>query len=182
MKKNLVKLSMIAGSAFSLALCFDLLFYRKAPGISFPLFMALLLSTSYFLARRSEIELRPELHALAFASFALSMMVSIRASVLLISLDIAVSLNLFVLLLGAFAGGSLRRFLLVDYLAEPIRIARALVDRVVSNGPRTFLRSRGTGRKQRVSAGEFRGKRSPCRFLWSSASCYPRPISSFAST
>jgi len=118
MKRDLSKLSWIAGCAIFLAFCVDVLFYRKAPGVSFPIFSILLLGTTYMLARRFQVTIDLEAKILMLLVLVLSSMVFFRSSTLIVALDIIASLCLYLFLLGRFVGLSLREFLFLNYLRQ----------------------------------------------------------------
>lgn len=118
MKREYTKLLLITGSALFLGFCFDILFYRKLPGISYPLFSLLILSISFLLARHFKISIDTGSIIIAMLAFILSVMVFVRTSTTLVVLDIVTSFYLFVLLLGRFTGLNLREFVIVNYLHQ----------------------------------------------------------------
>ncbi|HZD60956.1 MAG TPA: DUF4153 domain-containing protein, partial [Anaerolineae bacterium] len=118
MKRDIAKPLLVVGAALILAFCFDILFYRKVPGISVPLFTVLLLGTTFTLARRSKIAIDAEVVILAVLIFISSIMIFVRSSATLVTLDIVAILYLFALLLGRLAGMSIRKFVIVNYLRQ----------------------------------------------------------------
>lgn len=121
MKREYTKLLLITGSALFLGLCFDVLFYRKLPGVSYPLFSLLILSVSFLLARHFNAFIDTESVIIAMLAFTLSVMVFMRTSTTLIVLDIVTSFYLFVLLLGRFTGLNLREFALAIIQLVPCK-------------------------------------------------------------
>jgi len=129
MERDLSKLSWIVGCALFLAVCADILFYRKAPGISVVVFSILLLGATLMLTRRFQATIDLEAKVLMLLILALSSMVFVRSSILIVALDITASLCLYIFLLGRFVGLSLREFSVLHYLRQFIGApAQSLVE------------------------------------------------------
>lgn len=99
-----------------LGVLFDYLFYAKAPGINFPLYIFLLTAGLWLIARFSKKPIEKNIFWLLFPLLFFSVMVFVRASLLLTFLNIIASLLLLLILAELFSGKKLRNFLIKDYL------------------------------------------------------------------
>ncbi|MHB8841064.1 MAG: DUF4153 domain-containing protein [Candidatus Aquicultor sp.] len=118
MKKDFLKPLLITTSALVLSLCFDVLFYHKIPGISFPIFTVLMLIATLILMRWFMTKLDAEAMALMITVLVLSSFVFVRSSSVLVAFDITLSLYLFALLLGRITGLSIRDFVVARYVRQ----------------------------------------------------------------
>ncbi len=118
MNKDFLKPLLITTSALALSLCFDVLFYHKIPGISFPIFTVLMLVAALILMRWFKMKLGIEAIALIIILLVLSSFVFVRSSGVLVAFDIALSLYLFALLLGRITGLSIRDFVVAGYVRQ----------------------------------------------------------------
>jgi len=114
--KSLNKARIIAVVALFLGALFDYLFYAKAPGINFPLYVFLLAAGLWLMARLFKKPREKNIFWLLFPLLFFSVMVFVRASLLLTFLNIAASLLLLLILAELFFGKKLRNFLIKDYL------------------------------------------------------------------
>ena len=114
--KSLNKARIIAAVALVLGALFDYLFYAKAPGINFPLYVFLLAAGLWLMARLFKKPVDRHIFWLFFPLLFFSAMVFVRASFLLTFLNIVASLLLLLILAEVFSGKKLRNFLIKDYL------------------------------------------------------------------
>jgi hypothetical protein len=83
--------------ALGLGLCADLLFYNRAPGLSAPLFVGLLLAASAWVARIEGVRLAPANRWLGGAALLFAALVAVRAAPLLVALNLLAALGLLLL-------------------------------------------------------------------------------------
>ena len=114
--KSLNKARIIAAVALVLGALFDYLFYAKAPGINFPLYVFLLTAGLWLMARLFKKPIDRHIFWLLFPLLFFSAMVFVRVSLLLTFLNITASLLLLLILAELFSGKKLRNFLIKDYL------------------------------------------------------------------
>jgi len=110
------KLLAIAGVALVLGIVFDMFFYQKLPGISFPIFVLLILGGLAVLARIHNIRIPVATWLMAAAALFFSTMVFVRASGTLNVLNILATVLLMVMVAVSVVGKSLTRYLLTDYV------------------------------------------------------------------
>ncbi|HTE22500.1 MAG TPA: DUF4173 domain-containing protein [Candidatus Limnocylindria bacterium] len=106
----------ILGASVGLGLIFDILFYGKLPGISFPLYMYLVLAVLLLAAKKTGNAVpRQAVFAIAPLVF-FAGMVYVRASGFLTFLNITASLYLLCLFVGMLFKPNLQKYLFPDYL------------------------------------------------------------------
>lgn len=113
--ESLNRARIIAVVALVLGALFDYLFYAKAPGINFPLYVFLLTAGLWLMARLFKKPIDRHIFWLLFPLLFFSAMVFVRASLLLTFLNIVASLLLLLILAEVFSGKKLRNFLIKDY-------------------------------------------------------------------
>lgn len=126
---TLIKAGLISGVSLVLGLLFDYFFYGKVPGISFPLYVVLiivgLLAMASFFKKKINKEVLWLLAPLVF----FSAMVFIRSSEMLTFLNIAASLLLLLVIAKISFGEKVKNFLIEDYIKIfflPIKFIRSL--------------------------------------------------------
>ena len=87
----------LLAAAVALGLCADLLFNGRTPGLSLPLFVALLLATLAWLARAEGLPPTPNNRWLGAAALLFAALVAVRAAPLLIVLNTLAALTLLLL-------------------------------------------------------------------------------------
>jgi hypothetical protein len=133
------------GASVGLGLIFDLLFYDKLPGVSFPLYMGIVVGGIMVAARTYKVAMyRSTLYILLPLAF-FSGMVFVRAGGFITFLNILASLYLLGLFLYAVFAPQVRNFVSQDYLAPvlklPIHLARRARQTIVElSGVRSVAR------------------------------------------
>lgn len=130
-------------TAFILAVIFDYLFYDKALGISFPLFISIAFISFFFLARKLNVRLGETTFLLAIPLFFFSFMVFFRESRLLTALNAVATISVSILMIKTIRGKELINYFISDYvfsmLCLPFRFlsqgARAIGDFISSIKP-----------------------------------------------
>lgn len=112
----LIKSGSIAGVSLILGLLFDFLLYGKVPGISFPIYVLLMLVGFLILARIFDKQIKKDAIWLFGPIVFFSSMVLVRASVLLTMLNIAATFLLLLLIAGVSVRKRLGDFLIGDYI------------------------------------------------------------------
>jgi len=128
-----VKTKLILGISLILGLLFDYFFYGKVPGLAFPLYIILILGGLFAIAGFLKKRVNGEVFWLLVPLIFFSLMVFIRASFLLTFLNIIASMLLLLVIAEIFSAGSLRNFLINDYLKIfflPFRFVRSLFQRL----------------------------------------------------
>jgi len=122
--KDLRKVALIGGASLTLGLIFNNLFYEKIPGLGFLAYILLVIIGLFIISSAVKKELSGEARWLLIPVFFFSAMVFVRASVMLIFLNI-IGVILLLLVIAALSHGErLRAYLLGDYfkvLVLPIR-------------------------------------------------------------
>lgn len=112
---KLRKLLSIAGIALFLGLVFNYFFFAKLPGISFPIFVALILGGLALLGRVFSIHIPRTTWLLGLAALFFASMVFVRASMPLTDLNILTCLVLLLLITVSVLGKHLQQYLIIDY-------------------------------------------------------------------
>lgn len=113
-----VKPLLIAGISIFLGMAFDYLFYEKQPGISFPLFIILILTAYLFLSEYTHRKIKQSSFWLAVPLLFFSSMLAVRDSELLTFLNFITSVGLLLLMARAAVGKAIQLFDVNDYLAS----------------------------------------------------------------
>lgn len=113
---TLAHASLIAGVAFALGVLFDYFFVEKIPGITVPLYVALLVGGLFTLAHFFKRKVHKEVFWLLIPLFFFSAMVFVRSSELLTFLNVVASLLLLLVLAEISFGGSIKHFAVGDYI------------------------------------------------------------------
>ena len=149
------KASLIAGVSLALGLLFDYFFYEKAPGIGFPIYVALILlglfAISVYFKKQIDRQAIWLLIPLAF----FSSMVFVRSSLLLTFLNIVGSFLLLLLVVEVSPAWVLKKFLAQDYVKMiflPLQFVRPFFQ-TLSN----IFKSREDGAKPRTSLRVIKG-------------------------
>jgi hypothetical protein len=108
-------LIILAASA-SLGIIFDWLFYGKAVGISFPIFIILLSTAILALSSYFKIRIKLGTYLLLIPTILFSLMVFVRASYTLTPANIIVSFFLIMLMTKSIIGEKIHKFQVTDYL------------------------------------------------------------------
>lgn len=113
-----IKARIITGISFGLGLLFDYFFYDKMPpGISFPLYILMIIVGLLVLAKLLRKQLKKEVLLILGLAIFFSMMVFIRASILLTFFNIFASLLLLLIVVQiSFSEMSTKRFSIENYL------------------------------------------------------------------
>lgn len=106
----------ILGTSVTLGLLFDYFFYDKTPGLAFPVFVLLSLGGMYFIAHTLRVRIGSGSRWLSALAVAFSSIVAIRASGLLVFLNVATTLYLMLLIATTTFGPQLRSFRLRQYV------------------------------------------------------------------
>jgi hypothetical protein len=129
-KENLIKSRIIIGVSLVLGLLFDYFFYSKVPGISFLLYILLILIGFFSISIICKKQIRNESLWLLIPLIFFSAMVFIRSSYLLTFLNIVASLLLLLVIAEVSFGNRLKNFLIRDYVEIfflPFRFIRPLL-------------------------------------------------------
>jgi len=135
-------------TALVVAWSFDLLFWKKAPGVSFAIFVLLCLGGGLFLAWRERVRMAPVNLVLLALILVFTSLTFLRAEPMTLFLSTATAVGLMAVLAYSFIAGSWWRFSLSDYVVGGVRLA---LDTLA--GPIRFWQA---GSAQPVSAGEPR--------------------------
>jgi Domain of unknown function (DUF4153) len=123
-------------SALIIAWSFDLLFWKKAPGISFAIFVLLCLAGGLYLAWRERVRMAPVNLVLLALILVFAALTFLRAEMMTLFLSTLASIALLAILAYSFIAGTWWRFSVSDYatglmrlvlntLAGPIRLWQA---------------------------------------------------------
>lgn len=126
---NLIKAGLISGVSLVLGLLFDFFFYGKVPGISFPLYVVLIMVGLFTIAFFFKKKINKEVFWLLAPLIFFSAMVFVRASETLIVFNIAASLSLLLIIVRVSFGEKVKNFLIEDYIKVfflPIKFIRPL--------------------------------------------------------
>ena len=113
---TLVKAGLIAGVSLVLGLLFDYFFYEKIPGISFPLYIILVILGLFGIARFFKKRLSKDVLWLLVPLIFFSAMVFVRSSDLLTFLNVVTSLLLLLVITEVSFGEKMKNFLVADYI------------------------------------------------------------------
>lgn len=112
---NLASPSRVLWAGLGLGMAFDVLFYRKMLGISFPLFVASLLGVLFWLGRQEDVRPRMRNMWLVLPICFFASMVYFRVDGFLTFLNVCAVLGLLVLLAYFYAAGRLDRLGILGY-------------------------------------------------------------------
>ncbi len=132
-QKTLAKIGIIAGVSFVLGLSFDYLFYGKVPGISFFLYVLLIVVGLFIITIFYDEQINRRTLWLLLPLFFFSAMIFVRSSFLLSFLNVVASLLLLLLITEVSFGDKLRNFLIGDYLKIffiPFKFIRSLSNKL----------------------------------------------------
>ncbi|MGH2812384.1 MAG: DUF4153 domain-containing protein [Actinomycetota bacterium] len=104
---------------------FDFLFWDKAPGISFPIFVLIILGCGYVVARSTSARISSSAKWLLLPVALFSLGSTLRAEPLTMVLDYLVTLALLGLAADTFAGGRWLRYRLPDYIVAFLHVGVA---------------------------------------------------------
>jgi hypothetical protein len=113
---TLAKARIITGISFVLGLLFDYFFYDKIPGLSFPLYVVLVIAGLFILANFLKKQINKEVYLLLVLLIFFSTMVFIHSSGLLIFLNVITSLFLLLVINEISFGEKVKNFSIKDYL------------------------------------------------------------------
>lgn len=113
---TLAKARIITGISFVLGLLFDYFFYDKIPGLSFPLYVVLVIAGLFILANFLKKQINKEVYLLLVLLIFFSTMVFIHSSGLLIFLNVITSLFLLLVINEISFGEKVKNFSIEDYL------------------------------------------------------------------
>ncbi len=113
---TLIKASLIAGVSLFLGFLFDYFFYGKFPGISFPLYVILVLAGFFVVANRFNKQISMGVFWLFIPLIFFSIMVFVRSSYLLTLLNVFASLLLLLIIAEVTLGRKVKNFLVGDYI------------------------------------------------------------------
>ncbi|MGD9552134.1 MAG: DUF4153 domain-containing protein [Candidatus Caldatribacteriota bacterium] len=112
----LAKARIITGISFVLGLLFDYFFYDKIPGLSFPLYVILVIAGLFILANFLKKQINKEVYLLLVLLIIFSTMVFVRSSGLLTFLNVITSLFLLLVINEISFGEKVKNFSIEDYL------------------------------------------------------------------
>lgn len=121
--------SLVWPLALGAAWLFDFLFWGKVPGISFPIFVSVLLICGYAVARSTATTIATSAKWLLLPLAVFSLGPAIRAEPFTMALDCLVTLVLLGLLADTLARGSWIRYRFTDYIVAFVHLALAGVAR-----------------------------------------------------
>jgi hypothetical protein len=101
---------------------FDLLFWDKVPGISIPIYIAILLTGGFVLARRQKLSAAPGIFWLLIPISFFSIMAIVRLEPLTTFLNIVASLTLMGVIAHSFLGGKWWQYSFKDYLTGSLSL------------------------------------------------------------
>jgi len=113
---TLGKARIITGISFGLGVLFDYFFYDKLPGIAFPLYIVLIISGLFIIAKFLKEQTNKEVLLLLVLLIFFSTMVFVRSSVLLTLFNVFASLILLLIIAEISLGEKLKNFSITDYL------------------------------------------------------------------
>lgn len=117
-KKRAVTLLLMLATALALGVIFDWLFFKKALGISWPVFAMLFTAVVLAAAVHFKAKLKAEILLLLVPMLFYSLMVAVRANMLLTFLNIFASFLLMFLLLEVLSGKKLLEHKFTDYIVS----------------------------------------------------------------
>ena len=120
-KKLLLPLALLVG------IVWDILFWKKAPGISFPVFIAMCLAGAFFLLRSEGVRPSKASVLLMVVVVLLAVFTFIRKDPMTNLLSYALTLLFAVILADTYHNGAWNRFNLADYVREGFAILGGLI-------------------------------------------------------
>ncbi|MEJ2486720.1 MAG: DUF4173 domain-containing protein, partial [Anaerolineales bacterium] len=111
---------------------FDLLFWDKVPGISIPIYLAILLAGGFFLARQQKLSPAPGLYWLLVPIIFFAIMTIIRLEPFTSFLNTVAALVLMALLSHSFLGGKWWQYTFKDYLTSAFSLGLDAIVRPVA--------------------------------------------------
>ncbi len=139
----------LCAAALGLGLCADLLFYGRAPGLSAPLFVGLVLAAWAWLSRLEGGAPSPANRWLGAAALLFAALVAVRAAPLLTALNVLAALSLLVLHGALARADSLLR---LEGWRLGLGVARAAIEAAMLPGPLAIAQAA----RLRVSSGQGR--------------------------
>jgi len=118
-------------TALFAAVCFDILFWEKKPGISIPLFLLVLLGGLFFLARKHTIQPARINFVLAVLAVMLAFSSALREEPFSRLVAIASSLGLLLILVVTFFTGNWVHYRVIDYVSAFLKLLAAVLSRAV---------------------------------------------------
>lgn len=128
----------VLAAAGALGLTFPLLFWGAAPGVSFPVYVALVLAAVWVTAHRQGVSATPSDVVLAAASVLIAGGVAVRADPLTTAANMIVVLGLLTVLVHAFGDARWLRYGLRDWLLTALRLS----GHEVTGAPRLVISAR----------------------------------------
>lgn len=110
------KILSIFGCSLALGLFFNYLFYGRVPGISFPIYVGIILIGLFLLSSYFKTRLNSSVFILTIPLLFFALMVAVRASGFLTFLNIATSLYLLLLIANIVTGQKLQEYIIKNYL------------------------------------------------------------------
>ncbi len=120
----------IIGLAVILGLLFDYFFFKELPGLSFPIYVALVLLSLFFLAKRFHLNLNRSVILLSVPLLFFSAMIAVRSSGLLTFLNLSISFYLLILIAGTALGLKIQNFFIIDYIKPLILVPLDTLDKI----------------------------------------------------
>lgn len=120
---------LVAISAIGLGILFDILLYGKLPGISFPLYIVVVLGVLVGLAKKLAIRLPETVWLLMLPLLFFASMVAVRANEFVTFLNIVTSLYLLLALAYVTFQPQLQKYRLIDYAAPALELPAKLFAR-----------------------------------------------------
>jgi len=112
----LAKTRIIAGISLVLGILFDYFFYDKIPGISFPLYVILIIAGLFIITKLDKKKINKEVFSLLVLLVFFGTMVFVRSSGLLTFLNIITSLILLLIINQISFGSRIKNFAFKDYV------------------------------------------------------------------
>lgn len=113
---TLAKTRIVTGISLVLGILFDYFFYGKIPGISFPLYIILVIVGLFIIANFLKKQINKEVFILLVLLIFFSTMVFVRSSGLLIFLNVIASLLLLLVITEISFSGKVKSFSIEDYI------------------------------------------------------------------
>jgi hypothetical protein len=126
---KIIKLLAILGIAVFQGVLFDYFFYGRLLGISFPLYVSLVLCAVFTVCHFYGHRFKNVYWLLIVPIVFFSLMVAVRASILLILLNILATLMMLLLLLQLLTGMKIRDFLFNDYVVTMVILPFHILER-----------------------------------------------------
>jgi hypothetical protein len=113
---TLAKTRIIAGISLVLGILFDYFFYDKIPGVSFPLYVILIIAGLFIITKLDKKKINKEVFFLLVLLIFFSTMVFIRSSALLTFLNIITVLIFLLIITQISFGNRIKNFAFIDYV------------------------------------------------------------------